>query len=113
MNQQNEFGIYPEAYKWIMRAFNMFPEIDEVLIFGSRAKGDFKPGSDVDLAIKGNDLEYNYTEKVRNLLQEGLYTPYFFDVVDYNKITNAALKEHIDRVGKLFYRQQVNGAMTG
>ncbi len=104
MNQQNEFGIYAEAYKWIQRAFLMFPEIYEVVIFGSRAKGNFQPGSDVDLAIKGHGLDYSYTEKVRNLLQEGLYTPYFFDVVDYDKISNAALKEHIDRVGKVFYK---------
>ena len=82
----------------------MFPEVDEVVIFGSRAKGDYKPGSDIDLAIKGNDLEYNYTEKIRNLLQEGLYTAYFYDVLDYYKIANPALREHIDRVGKVFYR---------
>ncbi len=104
MNEQNEFGIHAESYKWIQRAFRMFPEIDEVIIFGSRAKGNFQPGSDIDLAIKGHNLEYSYAEKVRNVLEEGLYTLYFYDVVDYYHITNQALKEHIDRVGKVFYK---------
>ena len=106
MNQQDNFGINAEAYKWIQRALNVCPEIDEVIIFGSRAKGNYSPGSDIDLAIKGTDLEYNYPEKVRHMLEDGLYTLYFYDVLDYNKISNPALKEHIDRYGKLFYKHK-------
>ncbi len=106
MNQKNDFGISAESYKWIQRVFGIFPEIDEVIIFGSRAKGNYTPGSDIDLAIKGRDLEYNYPEKVRHMLEDGLYTLYFYDVLDYNKITTPALKEHIDRVGKLFYKSK-------
>ena len=86
------------------KSIQNFPEIEEVIIFGSRAKGNFQPGSDIDLAIKGHNLEYSYAEKVRNVLEEGLYTLYFYDVVDYYHITNPALKEHIGRVGKVFYR---------
>ena len=104
MNQENKFGINDDAYKWILRVLGIFPEVDEVIIFGSRAKGNFKPGSDIDLAIKGTGLEYNYPEKIRHMLEDGLYTLYFFDVVDYDKISNVALKEHIDRVGKVFYK---------
>ena len=107
MNQQNDFGINPEAYKWIQRAFLMFPEIEEVIIFGSRAQGDFKPASDIDLAIKGKNLGYNYPEKVRNVLQEGLYTLYFYDVLDYDKISNPELNSQIDRIGKIFYRAKI------
>ena len=40
------------------------------------------------------------------MLQDGLYLPYFFDVLDYSKITNPDLKDHIDRVGKLFYSKK-------
>jgi uncharacterized protein len=105
MNGITDFGFSEESAEWILRVMRVFPEIDEAIIFGSRAKGNFKPGSDVDIAVKGNFPEYTYTERIRNMLQEGLYFPYFFDVVDYGHITDPALKEHIDRVGKLFYRK--------
>jgi uncharacterized protein len=103
MKELNEFGLSEEAMKWILRAIHVFPEIEEVIIFGSRAKGTHKPGSDIDFAIKGNLPDYSYPEKLRAMLQEGLYLPYFFDVLDYSKISNADLKDHIDRVGKIFY----------
>lgn len=103
MKKINEFGLSEEATKWILRALKVFPEINDVVIFGSRAKGTNKPGSDIDFAIKGDFPEFTYPERVRTMLQEGLNLPYFFDVVDYDKITNADLKEHIDRVGKIFY----------
>jgi uncharacterized protein len=102
MKELNEFGLSDESMKWILRVIKVFPEIDEVIIFGSRAKGTNKPGSDIDFAIKGN-FPYNYPEKLRNMLEEGLYLPYFFDVLDYAKISNPDLKEHIDKVGKKFY----------
>ena len=105
MNRMTEFGFSAESAEWILRVLRVFPEIDEAVIFGSRAKGNFKPGSDVDIAVKGRFPEYTYSERIRNMLQEGLYLPYFFDVVDYARIKEPSLKEHIDRVGKVFYRK--------
>lgn len=78
MKELNEFGLIDESMKW---AIKVFPEIEEVIIFGSRAKGTNKPRSDIDFAIKGN-FPYNYPERLRNMLEEGLYMPYFFDVLD-------------------------------
>src|SRR6266487_4665599 len=106
MKKLNEFGLSDETTKWILRTIQVFPEIEEVIIFGSRAKGTSKPGSDIDFAIKGNFPEFNYPERLKTMLQDGLYLPYFFDVVDYYKITNPDLKEHIDRVGKIFYSRK-------
>jgi predicted nucleotidyltransferase len=103
MKKNNQFGLSEESIKWILRVIRIFPEIEEVIIFGSRAKGSSKPGSDIDLAIKGNFPDFTYPEKLRNMLENGLYLPYFFDVVDYSKIKNPDLKGHIDRVGKIFY----------
>lgn len=103
MNELNEFGLSEEAMKWILRVIGVFPEIEEVIIFGSRAKGTYKPGSDIDFAIKGNLPDFSYPEKLRSMLEEGLYLPYFFDVLDYSKIKNPELKDHIDCVGKIFY----------
>lgn len=104
MNAETDFGLSGEARKWITRVLKVFPEVKEAIIFGSRAKGNHKPGSDIDLAVKGAFEDYHLVERLRHMLDEGLYLPYFFDVVDYDRISNPSLKEHIDRVGKLFYR---------
>jgi predicted nucleotidyltransferase len=104
MKQLNEFGLSEDAYEWILRGLRVFPEIEEVIIFGSRAKGNYKPGSDIDLAVKGHFPSYIYIERIRNMLENGLPLLYFFDVVDYYNMTNMLLKEHIDRVGKIFYK---------
>lgn len=104
MNAETDFGLSPEAREWITRVLRVFPEVKEAIIFGSRAKGTARPGSDIDLALKGELTDFHLVERLRHMLDEGLYLPYFFDVVDYARISNPALKEHIDRVGKLFYR---------
>jgi hypothetical protein len=56
-----------------------------------------------------NFPEFNYPDRLKTMLEDGLYLPYFYDVLDYSKISNPDLKEHIDRVGKVFYskRKQV------
>jgi len=68
--------------------------IQEAVLFGSRAKGDYKRGSDIDIAIKGD------AKKISYLLNEESYLPYFFDIVDIDAINNENLLQHIQRVGK-------------
>ena len=80
------------------------------IIFGSRANGNFSPGSDIDLAVKGNLPDFRMVEKLRNMLENGLYLPYFFDIIDYGDIKEPALKAHIDRVGKVFYKKTMEEA---
>ena len=65
------------------------------VIFGSRAKGNFRHNSDIDIAVWGNDLNIG---KILDELDE-LPMPYKIDVVDYHRISSAELREHIDRVG--------------
>jgi len=68
--------------------------IEKSIIFGSRAKGNYKKGSDIDIAIIGNERKLAY-----QLNEEG-NLPYFFDVINLKKITNKGLLAHINRVGK-------------
>ena len=68
--------------------------IQNPILFGSRAKESHKRGSDVDLAVIGDEKRANY------LLNEETNMPYFFDVVNIEKIKNKNLLEHIQRVGK-------------
>ncbi len=80
-----------ETIKEVLKKFN----IEKVMLFGSRAKGNYRKGSDVDLAIIGDE------RKVAYWLNEETSLPYFFDVVNLYKITNKNLIEHIKRVGKV------------
>ncbi len=99
----NSFGITETSYQLILDSFSGFPEIEEVWIFGSRAKGSFNYGSDIDLAIKGESCNENTAVELNVLLNEVLPVPYFFDIIDYQSIKSADLKEHIDRIGKIIY----------
>lgn len=67
--------------------------ISKSIIFGSRAKNTYKKGSDIDLAIIGDEKKISY------ILNEESSLPYFFDVINLNKITNKNLIDHINRVG--------------
>ncbi|MGA2298610.1 MAG: nucleotidyltransferase domain-containing protein [FCB group bacterium] len=106
MNDLNNFGLSEKAMELIFRVFKGFPEVEKVIIFGSRAEDNFKPGSDIDLVIKGENIDNSMAEVIRNLLQEGLYLPYFFDVLDYKSIKNEKLKSHIDLYGVVFYEKR-------
>lgn len=80
-----------------------FADVREVILFGSRAKGNYKPGSDIDIAVKGT-VTKDVQAQLLTAFEESLL-PYFVDVVVYDRLRNEALREHIDRVGvSLFVR---------
>lgn len=92
-------GLTQADIKRIAAAIKQFPEIDDAVIFGSRAKGTYKKASDVDLAIKGRAVTSETIKRLNFLLNEELPLPYFFDVVHYESLESQQLVEHIDRVG--------------
>jgi predicted nucleotidyltransferase len=81
------------------------PEVDEAWVFGSRAKGTHKPGSDVDLAIGGPRVDFAVVSRLRYRLNEETQLPYSFDVVDRSTIQSQELRDHIERVGLLVYKK--------
>lgn len=93
-------GLTQTDIRRITAAIKQFPEIDDAVIFGSRATGTHKKASDVDLAIKGRAVTPETIQRLNFLLNEELPLPYFFDVVHYESLENRLLVEHIDRVGK-------------
>ena len=88
------FGLPEKTIILINNLFASFDEIIEVKIFGSRAKGNFKNGSDIDFAVTGN-INDKFIRHIAAQLDE-LSTPYKFDIVNYNDINNSALKQNID-----------------
>jgi predicted nucleotidyltransferase len=96
------FGLKEETVEKIKKIFQLEPKIHEAVIFGSRAKGNFKNGSDIDLALKGGNLSHDDILKMYNLLDE-LNLPYTFDLLIFSQIKDKEVIEHINRAGKSFY----------
>jgi predicted nucleotidyltransferase len=84
--------------------FCEYPEIDKVILYGSRAKGNYRKNSDIDLSIVGN-VNLDKILSIETKLDD-LFLPYEFDLSIFNKINNIALKEHIIRIGITFYEKE-------
>lgn len=92
-------GLGEHATGLIVEALKKVPEVEEALLFGSRALGTYSPGSDVDIALKGRGVNQGICIRLLGLLNEELPLVWRFDVVHYDRLSNGALKDHIDRVG--------------
>lgn len=97
-----EFGIDPDAVKKIREVFTTFPEVETAILYGSRAKGNYRNGSDIDLTLTGSDINLSLLGKISIALDD-LLLPYIFDLSVYNQIENPDLLEHIKRAGINFY----------
>jgi predicted nucleotidyltransferase len=102
----NNFGIEDADLETIIEVISDVAEVNEIIIFGSRAKGTFRRGSDVDLALKGQQLTTHTISHISNILNEETTMPYHFDVINYHTINNVHLCEHIDRVGRSIYKKK-------
>jgi len=91
--------------KKIQSVLNLHSEIEKAILFGSRAKGNYKPASDIDLTLVGADLNLTIQQKIENELDD-LLLPYKFDISIYHTITSNELIAHIERVGQLFFQKE-------
>lgn len=98
-----KYGLSEANGQRVSDVLSLFGEVHEAILFGSRAKGNYKPGSDIDLAVKGT-VSKDILSKLLTAFEESLL-PYFVDVVVYGNIRNEALREHIDRVGVSIYQK--------
>ena len=103
MNQPAEIDLQPELHLFLVEWAQQYPEIEQIVLFGSRALGNAKKGSDVDLAVVGTQVTQSLVDKLHATLEEDTLFPYFFDVVHYDALTNPALKAHIDHEGRTLY----------
>lgn len=101
----NQFGIADKSYNLLMNAFINCPQIEQVILFGSRAKGNYKKGSDIDLALKGKKCNPETAFALSAIINEELPIPYHVDILDYESLDHPQLKDHIDRVGIEFYKK--------
>jgi len=102
MTELDGSGLPAASINAIRQVFHRYPGIQQAVLYGSRAKGNFRPGSDIDLTLKG-ELSYQELLRIERELDD-LLLPYKIDLSLYRQLDNPALLEHIDRGGKLFYK---------
>lgn len=100
----DKFGLSEKTIKIITELFKKYDQIDRVIIFGSRARGNFKNSSDIDLAIFGTNIDFKFIRHISAELDE-LPTPYSFDVLNYSDVENNEIKTNIDKDGVIFYQK--------
>ena len=101
------FGLKPSDIDLIVATIQRHFDVEEAIVYGSRAMGNYKPGSDVDIALKGT-LEPNTSTSISFELNEHLPLPYMFDIVNYSILTHQPLVEQIDLFGKSLYKRTQN-----
>ena len=94
------FVLNEENLRIISKAIEPHKEVKQTIIFGSRAMGNFKPTSDIDLVLKGDISSVTVNRIWGFLNDEAPRFPYKVDVLNYDTIVNPELKKHIDTYGK-------------
>lgn len=98
-------GIYPDELEKLRSVFSSESAVSEVILYGSRAKGSYRPGSDIDLTLKGEGLS------TRSIMQlsariDNLLLPYEVDLSILTHIDNVDLINHIERIGKVVFKNE-------
>jgi uncharacterized protein len=100
-NSLNTTGLSSQCIEKIKAIFSQFPQVKKVLLYGSRAKGNYNNGSDIDLSIMNKEVDFSDLIKIESAL-DNILLPYKIDLNLFSKIKNTELKEHIQREGIKF-----------
>lgn len=98
------YGLSSKTIQKINEVFQLYRDIEQVLLYGSRAKGNYHHGSDIDFVILGEKIDYSQLLKIENHLDD-LLLPYKIDISLFRQIKNQDLIDHIKRVGISFYKK--------
>lgn len=96
------FGLSDTVIKELQDVFRRHANIEKVLIFGSRSKGNYRAGSDIDLALIGQNIDYQQILDIYTEIDD-LELLYSIDLLDYQTKAGTPIGDHIDRVGQVFY----------
>lgn len=111
MSESSRFGLSQATLDKLSSVFARHGAINSVLLYGSRAKGNYRPGSDIDLTIKGAEIPFAEFMAIEDEIDD-LMLPYTVDLSQYRQIGNPELIAHIDRVGMEIYTKESVGLGT-
>ncbi len=97
-------GLSESTVEYIHSVLRKYPQVKRAILYGSRAKGTPKRGSDIDLTLVGEDLTLEVLCRIMGEMEESPL-PYKFDLSIFHQIDNPALREHIERIGLVFYER--------
>jgi len=98
------YGLNDIHIKYIQSVFANYNTIEKAILYGSRAKGNYRNGSDIDLSLIGKKLDLTTLFKIENELDD-LLLPYKIDLSIFHKIEDNDIVDHINRLGILFYKK--------
>lgn len=98
-NPSTPHGLPAHALRRLLEVIRHDPSVERVVLYGSRAMGSFRPGSDIDLCVFAPAMELSSLLKLGTEIDE-LLLPWKVDLCVWHQIDNTALKDHIQRVGK-------------
>ena len=101
------WGLTEQVIARIYCVLESFPEIGKVILYGSRAKGNYRKGSDIDLTLvpsEGHSLGLETIYRLDEALDD-LMLPYSFDLSVMADIDNSNLVSHIKRMGVVFWER--------
>ena len=102
-----KYGLKDDTMQKIRGVFTRFPAVTKAILYGSRAKGNFKSGSDIDLTLLGDsDLNLKELSEIISEMDD-LLLPYTLDLSILSQISDQALREHIQRVGVIIYERNI------
>ena len=106
MSSTQPFGLPPATLEKLNSVFAQHCAIDSVVIYGSRAKGNYRTGSDIDLCVKGGEISFAEFMQIENQIDD-LMLPYTVDLSQYKQLNNTELIAHIDRVSVVIYAKDM------
>ena len=98
------FGLENSEISYLQTIFKKYENVKEVVLYGSRAKGNFTSRSDIDLVITNSTIDRFVIANILMDIDES-NIPYSIDLQDYNTIKNNDLKNHINRLGIQIYKK--------
>ena len=104
-------GLTATTVERIQQVLAHYPEVKTGVLFGSRAKGTHRPGSDIDLTLCGSGLDHTLLTRIAAELDD-LLLPYQIDLSLFAAITHPALLDHIRRVGVTLYERSPAAQVT-
>ena len=103
INHNTAYGLDSQTLEAVLGVFRSYPSVKKAILYGSRAKGNFRTGSDIDLSLEGDGLDLTTLQKIENDLDD-LLLPYKIDLSLLKHISNQELLDHIKRVGKILFQ---------
>jgi len=104
-----KYGLKDEYIQTFLEIIAKFDNVEKVALFGSRATGNHKKASDVDIVIFGENVNAALACAIKFEIEEETIIPYFFDVIAYQVIKNEKLKEHIDKKSIILWNKTKEG----